>query len=384
MHAERAATAAVPVAEEHAELLARFFRAVWDPAATPEAVVRGRAAAAAANPVAPGEAPPTFIVLARDRAVGYLTTIPFRLSCHGREHGAHWLKGLAVLPEYQNSAVGFLLLRRAIRELPLSLAMVVQPGAVKLFRMLGHTDVGVVPNYVRVLEPTRVLRRLDMDALGVARPGSWKRSALRVARAPGLAPVLGNAARLLLRAGVLAAGRPPALDVHAAAAPDRAGLDALWRSVRNQLPAAAVRDGAAVLPAQGSEGGGGMRVLGAYQRSALVAYATVRAPRAQGDPRLNGIRVASVSDLLFRPDAPAAGLAVLAAAEETGREFGADALFCSASHPVLGRLLRRRGYVGMGGNMHLLARDATLRAALPAPLSDWWVTRSDSAADETF
>src|SRR5438128_6349010 len=52
----------VRVTDSHADALAEFHRAVWDPSATPDRVRRARAAAQL-NPVAPGEDVPTFLFL---------------------------------------------------------------------------------------------------------------------------------------------------------------------------------------------------------------------------------------------------------------------------------------------------------------------------------
>ena len=106
----------VRAADEHAEVLAEFYRRVWDPAATAERVLGGRRAAAT-DPAGAGEPPPTFIFLADGAVVGHVTTIPVRLWDSGSEHVFHWVKGLMVLPEHRRGPVGFLLLRETLRHL---------------------------------------------------------------------------------------------------------------------------------------------------------------------------------------------------------------------------------------------------------------------------
>jgi hypothetical protein len=111
----------------------------------------------------------------------------------------------------------------------------------------------------------------------------------------------------------------------------------------------------------------------------------LRRPSEDGDPRLRGVRVATLADLLFRPSDPAAGLAVLGAAERLAREQGADAILCSAPHATLGRLLRRQGYLPLPGNVHFFVRDVTGEPpALAARLEEWWLTRGDGESDEAF
>jgi hypothetical protein len=116
----------------------------------------------------------------------------------------------------------------------------------------------------------------------------------------------------------------------------------------------------------------------------LVAVAVVRACSDSPDPRLRGIRVATVADVLFRPDDPAAGLAALAGAERIARRMGADAILCSTSHPAITSALRRRAYLRLPGNVHLMLRDPTGTAGLPLTVDAWWLMRGDASSDEAF
>jgi hypothetical protein len=116
----------------------------------------------------------------------------------------------------------------------------------------------------------------------------------------------------------------------------------------------------------------------------LVAIAVVRRWRDNSDQRLRGIRLATLSDILFRADEPLAGLAALAGAERMARRMGADAILCSAAHPALTSALRRRAYLRAPGNVHLMLRDPTQAAALPQQVDSWWVTRGDASSDDVF
>jgi hypothetical protein len=109
----------------------------------------------------------------------------------------------------------------------------------------------------------------------------------------------------------------------------------------------------------------------------------VKRPRDEGDPRLGGIRVATLADLLYRPSDSRAGLAILRGAEDAARALGADALLCGASAAATAPLVERRGYLGLPGNLRVLARFKG-DPAVPEQLGDWWVTRGDSEGDGTF
>ncbi|MFL5541718.1 MAG: hypothetical protein ACJ8J0_22220 [Longimicrobiaceae bacterium] len=346
--------------------LAGFYRQTWDPAATAERVRVARRKAAAANTVAPGEEVPTFLFISEGRVLGHLTTLPLRLWDGRAAHPAYWLKGLMVLPEARNGPVGFLLLREAVRQLPLTLAMAVAPEARRLFGALGFADLGALPDHVRVLEPARVLRALGQ---GGAEPPAAARMLPRA--------LLGAAARVGVGAWSALADSPrlhrgwvlpelPAGEVHR-----------LWVRARAGVRAAPARDAADL---EARYGAGGYRWIGVRESGGLAALGVLRPPSPGGDPRLGGIAMATLSDLLVPPGRPDAARALLATAELAARGLGADALLCSASHRSLAGPLRRRGYLSTGARVHALLRAPGLD--LPGDAGDWWLTRGDGLADE--
>jgi hypothetical protein len=127
------------------------------------------------------------------------------------------------------------------------------------------------------------------------------------------------------------------------------------------------------------------RVASIRRDGRLAGIAVVREPRQEGDPRLKGIALATLSDLWFDLGNSEAGLATLGAAEVTARRLGADALLCSTGHSRLQVLLRQQGYLEAGGNMHLLLRDVTESGpSWPRGLDQWWVSRGDAQSDDVF
>ncbi|MGH7664212.1 MAG: GNAT family N-acetyltransferase [Gemmatimonadaceae bacterium] len=378
-----AGTGVVRVEDHHAALLAEFFRRVWDPGATVAGVLAARRAAAAENPIRRGEDVPTFVFLKDGRVVGHVGTLPIRVWNSGIERPAHWVKGLMVLPEQRNGPVGFLLLREAVRHLGDAMALVVQPAPRRLFQALGFADLGVLPNYLRVLRPAALMRRLDLAALGLTGLPRWLprlvRSLQRTGMA-GLAGALGGGAM-----GLWARAAGGAEPVVTPAALDGREVDDLWRRVRGSVSAAPVRDARHVGTLQARGGEGAYVSLSVRGRSALEGYAIVRRPHELDDGRLRGIRMATLSDVLFPPHMSGVGLALIAGAEEIARGMGADALVCSASHAALRPLLRRRAFAPIPGNVHVLFRPNALdTSAPPSALDGWWLLRGDSAADEVF
>jgi hypothetical protein len=348
-------------------------------------VARARTHDAAQNCVNPGEEFPTYLFVQRGEVLGHLTTIPVRLRAGGIDRAAYWLIGFMVHPQHRNGPIGFLLLKQAVRDLEITLSLTVQQTTMRLLTAVGFRELGTLPNYLRPLRPGRILSRLDPENLGLDELPLAVRMAASAARLPMVASAAGVAAAAGLAVWATVYGRPgrgtreqdgaQALGVNA---------DALWNDCRDRLGCVPVRDAAYLRWRYDVSSGGPYRALGVTQDGAPRGLAVIRAPRADGDPRLRGIRVATLSDLVYDPARADVGLALLAGAERTARRLDADALMASAAHPAHGPLLRRRGFLRFAGNLHLLVRDAAGVLPGPTTLNEWWVLRGDMNADMVF
>jgi predicted N-acetyltransferase YhbS len=370
--------------DDSAAALAAFYSAAWGQDVSAETLRKNREAAAAANPVTPGEPPPTFIFLKGGEALGHLGTIPVRVWSHGEEHPGYWLKGLWVLPAHQNGPIGFLVLKEAARQLELAMALVVELPARRLFTAHGFVDLGAIPNHMRLLDPARVLRAVDLGAVGLSAVPGPLRPLFRVAQQRPLSDLAGGAFRGATGLWTLARGRGGRYQVEAPAPLDRAELDALWSRARRTIAASIVRNGEYLDWRYGGRHARSYLPVALRSSQHLLGLAIVRKPSASGDPRLRGIRVAVLSELVAPADRPDILLSLLAAAENAAREAGADALLATASHASLMPLLRRRAYLPLPGNVHFMARTPETGPALPRALDAWWLTRGDSDADEAF
>jgi len=183
------------------------------------------------------------------------------------------------------------------------------------------------------------------------------------------------------------------LDTTGLGAPSRVELDELWITARENLKASPLRDGTYMDSRFGNGGeqgeaeenaGNPYTFVTTRDRGRLVGVAVVRRPRATSDARLKGIRVATVSELVFPIDRPDAGLATLGAIERMARAAGADALTCMSSHPILCGLLRRQGYLRLTGNVHFFLRDVSGSDRLRTDLGAWWLARGDGESDTSF
>lgn len=371
------------MADEHMEAVARFFRIVgWDPNASATTVQRGRESSIQSNPFFPGTETPTVLFLSDGDVLGYVTSIPILIWEDGNERRAEWIKGVMVHPEHRNGPIGFLLIKELMKRLNSPLSLVVGKPARRLFAALGMTEIGTIPNYIRLLNPGTVCKKLDLQAVGVSLP-SWLGSGVRFAQRTGLATVVGALAghalafKTLVRSSgnwALRAESPDGL-------PEESELDEVWRLTRSELKLAPVRNGRYLRWRYGD--GAAYKAITVREDGALIGFGVVRRARPDGDPRLRGVRTASLSDMLFPPCRPDVAAALLRTADIVARSLEADVLLCSASHEAVQAALSRRGYLRAPANLHLLSRTRADEGVAPT-LPQWWVMRGDSNADEVF
>ena len=368
---------------DHAPLVAEFFRKVWEPTATAETVLRGRDEAIRNQPFFAGRDIPTVIFIRDNNVIGYVSSIPIQLWSVDQECPAFWVKGLMVLPEFRNGPIGFYLVKELLRLTPCALSLTVSSGSRRIFEGLGFKGLGQINNYVRILRPASMARKLDFAALGFSGVSNWMQTTLRMLQRGGAwaAAPMGPAMTLLSairrpRAGDLTTDNPDSW-------PDSAELMRLWQQVRHEYGTAAVRDDRYLPTRYQLRPNGNYSVIVAREHGRLAGIAILRTPKREGDPRLRGIGVATLSDILYPVSKPAIGSALLAATDRAAHELHADCLLVSTSSPLLSRLLSRGSYIRVPANMYFLFRDEP-QSSLSSNLADWWLTRGDMNADEVF
>jgi GNAT superfamily N-acetyltransferase len=376
------------VTDETADAVAEFMRRVWGGPVTGDRVRRSLSDGARTNPAVPGAGVPSVAYLRDAECLGYLGTIPVRLWGAGAETAAHWLKGFMVLPEHQNGPVGFALLREILRHVNVSATMTVALPARRLFQAVGYVDCGTLPNYVAILRARRVAKSVDVAGLGLPLPQSLTTSAA-FAQRTGLASAVGAVAGVALSAWrAIGNFSSRALLTDASGQlPPQADIDDLWNRARHGIAAAAVRDGSYFAWRYNPRPGARYEAISVRNPSAggrLVGIAIVRRSTDDPDPRLRGVSLATLADVLFEPDDRAAANAVLAGAEKCARRMGADALLCSAANPAITAGLERRAYFRLPGNVHLMIHEPRGERSLPSRVEEWWLMRGDANSDDAF
>lgn len=374
----------VPAIDVPAEALAAFFRAVWDKSATAESVDKGRQSSAAMNVVDPGAPLPGIAAVREGVVIGYCSSMPYPLWRDGQTVPAYCAKGLMVLPEWRQGPLGFHLAKALTETLPRAAAIAVAAPAVRIFTAIGMRDYGVLPNQLFPLRPGRIAQRLSPATLGLSDGAGFAATALRGMQRIGLAGLgaaLGGALLALWQSWRDRDAREPAMLWERPAAK---ALDGLADRLGTQVAAGQSRSGDAVLARYFPTSNNTPYVfLRSDKGDDMEGWLALRRPRLESDPRLRGLRVATVVDLFCDLANQECLQSLLRGAEIHARSMGADVLLASASHRHHRAAMRRRGWLNRGGTLHFLYKPAP-NEAWPASLGDWWLQRGDGLGDESF
>ena len=354
---------------ELAEACDRFIRRVWPrPDERGPAAVNGDASA-----------PIRVLFLKEQEVIGHLATMPVRLTVKGCVLDAAWAVGLVVLPEHRNGPVAPLLVKKLNEAMDIALTLHVEEAALRIFKGVGWHHLGVIPQYVRVLNARAFVRTFALRGKRfLPGRGAWLWTVLRRLSAPVAAAVKVGFAALAATGAVRhrrAAG--------ATVAEERAfdpGYTELAERVKDKLGVWVYRDERHLAARYGPRMGA-YRLLACRRLGRLLGYCLLKLKQFDDDPRMGDIRMGTLVDCVFDPDEPGVLDALLEAAVARCRRERVDVVFCTASLRSLGRGLRRHGFAAMPGTLNAAVHDRTGAMGEHLPLDAWHLMRGDSDAD---
>lgn len=348
----------------------RFIRRVWPPPEDPNGFAAHRPATARGTPI---------LFLKDAEVIGHVAAVPARLAVPGGVHNAAWAVGLMVLPEYRNGLVAPMLMRKFNMAVDIGLSLHVEQPALRVFTGVGWRHLGLVPQYVRVLNghafATTFLGRGDRFL-----PPPWSHIWDAIDRSPSMAGAIVHAAfGVVATAGWFRRSR-----IRGLAIVEEHGFDStyveLGERVRTKLGVWVVRD-ADYLAARYGARMGAYRLIACRDSGRLLGYCIVKIREFRADPRMGDLRMGTIVDCVFDPDSPRVLDALLQAAVSVCRREHRDVVFCSASLRQLRRHLTRHGFVPIPGTLHAAIYDGTGALAALPPLDSWHLMRGDSDAD---
>ena len=322
---------------------------------------------------------PRVLFLKGDEVIGHIATVPVRLALAGRVVNASWAVGLMVLPEHRNGPVAPLLVKKLNQTVEIGLTLHVEEAALRIFKGVGWRHLGVIAQYIRVLNPRAFVRTF-------ARRGDKFLSGRSARLWRALTRVSGPVAALVSVAfsGLALVGALRHQIVPGATVVEEHGFDASYTRLAERTKgkfAAWVWRDAPYLMARYGRRMGAYRLLACRRQTRLLGYCIVKLRQFQNDPRMGDIRMGTIVDCVFDPEAPEVLDTLLQSAVALCRREAVDVVFCSASLRELGRGLRRHAFIPTRGTLNAAFHDRTGTIREDLPLESWHLMRGDSDAD---
>jgi len=328
---------------------------------------------------------PVFLFLKDREVVGHIGTLPVRIWTGSQVCDSHWVVGFMVLPEHRNSLVAPLLLKKANEVLPLALTLHVEPHVLKIFQGLGWMHVGVIPQFVYLLNGYHVFDELrDLQLSGLAPSGGWLANWTRLLGSLHITRMVGGSLSwaFVKLWGTLAQTATRHIEVVEETTFEES-YDDLWDRVHKKFKAMIVRDRRSLEARFGST----MKdhVLLAFRKKGqLLGYCIIKLKQFIDDPRMGNLRIVTILDCLFDPDNQNTLHALVQTAVAIAKEQGAHAVVCSASHSAMQASLRKNRFFALPGTLHFAYFDRASVIPATNELQSWHITRADSDAAANF
>ena len=356
---------------ELAEACDRFIQRTW-----PQDPDRDSAGGSGDRAGAPS---PRVLFLKDQEVIGHVATNPVRLAVAGQLEDAAWAVGLVVVAEHRNGPVAPLLVKKLNETVDIGLTLHVEEAALRVFKGVGWRHLGVIPQYVRVLNAGTFVRTF-------ARRGGQFLTGCNARVWRALTPVSGPVAALVSVAfaghaavGALRRRRATGVTVVEERAFDPSYTE-LAERVKRKLGVWVFRD-EHYLAARYGRCMAAYRLLACRRGGRLLGYVMVKVRQFIGDPRMGNIHMGTLVDCVFDPEEPTVLDALLQAVVARCRREQIDVVFCTASLRALGQRLRRHGFIPMAGTLNAAFHDRTGALADNPPLESWHLMRGDSDAD---
>jgi len=306
------------------------------------------------NPATPADGPEIWVARDGQQVLGQYASMPVRLWWGGREVRSSWGMDVFLRAEARGRGVGARLFTAWSDHVDVALGLGLTPSSYGLFKKLGYHDVGPVPFFRKVLDPTAVAARRVGPSLGAA-----------------AGPVLGRALKALHPE---APARDTGVEVQTVTG-FGAGYDRLWERARGSY-AMCVRRDAAYLEWK-------------YARCPHRRYA-LREARREGellgfavsrDEDYRGLRLGWIVDVFAEAGDHEAKDALIGAVLDSFREARVARAQAFAMNAALQQDLARRGFGRGPSPMQFCVRARVPSHGVFEDVGGWHVVFGDSDMD---
>lgn len=331
---------------------------------------------------------PTIVALRNEDVIGHIASIPVQLSIRSATTAAHWMVGFMVLPEYRNGLIGPLLIKKVNEVISVAMSIHVEETVLRIMRGLGWQHVGIIPQYVRVLNGHGLIQNVQFSKLSFLNMRSRiMDSCLRLFASHLLVRhTVGYFLQLMIYMFALATTlvrRPHKGLIVNEEYEFNKSFDDFWNIVSPQFESLVVRD-QAYLRARYGERLNNYTLLVHRRNGNLEGFCIIKVKHFNDDPRVRSLRIGTIVDCLFDPRNPEVLDALISDSVQRFLCQKVDVILCSASHHAVQNALVRNAFIKIPGSLNMAYYDRDGVIAQPPPLSSWHLMRGDSDADGNF
>ncbi|HET7292542.1 MAG TPA: GNAT family N-acetyltransferase [Vicinamibacteria bacterium] len=340
--------------EGHAEEVFRLYGEVFGQALTEKSRERWRWQYLQ-NPSTPPDGPAIWVAVEGGAVLGQYASMPVRLHWGGEELDSSWGMDVFLRPEARGKGIGARLFDAWSDSVPVALGLGLTDSSYGLFKKLRYEDVGPVPFFQKVLDPTAVIVRKAGRLLGAA---------------------FGPLAGVALAFAVKERPHPEAAQVAVSPIDGFSDeFDALWDRARGSYAMCVRRDRAYLTWKYRQPPHRRYALHEARRGGALVGYAVSRHEEHAG------IRLGWLVDVFADADDHAARDALLGAVLSGFRDAGVARAQAFSMNRALAEDLRRRGFFESRSPMQFCVRAKGDAAQVFAAKERWHVVFGDSDMD---
>jgi hypothetical protein len=294
--------------------------------------------------------PVIWVARADGQPLGQIGTMPVALWWGGAEVRASWGVDYFVAPDREGLGYSIELVKTWMQRVDVALALGLAPTSYLICKRLGFRDLGYVPYFESVLDPSAIARRRWGPIAGA------------------IAAPLKPARRLMQRRS-----RPAGIDVQSAEITRE--YDELWETTRHDYAACVRRDAAYVAWKYQSAPHKNYRIVEARRGARLAGFAVSR------QEQYRGLRIGWIVDVFTAAHDRAARDALLTDVMTAFDRDGVARAQAFALHAGLAADLRRHGFFIRPSRSHLCVRPRGVTEQPLASPAQWHIMYGDGDSD---
>jgi hypothetical protein len=331
---------------------------------------------------------PTFLFTKNEEVIGHIGTLPVSIRNGNCQFLAHWIVGFMVLPAFRNGLAGPCLIKKVNETLDFAMTLHVEETVKRIVTGLGWTHLGVIPQYVHVLNGRRLINQVQMRHLSFLtnHQSVWSKALLHLSMQPYIHILIGLACWMVTNAWLLAMAVTRFRTRKATVVEEDHfddSYDQLWQRIRGFFDATVVRD-RTYLETKYGRRVSPLRLLACRYNGELQGFFMLKVKQFENDPRMGNAKVGTIVDCLFDPRNGRPLQSMVAGAIDVFKAEGVDVIFCTASHRLLRMVLRRNAFFEVPGTLNFAYYNPKRLLQHDIPLDAWHIMRGDSDAAANF